>query len=151
MSRLVQLADVKDDSIVLDVGCATGYSTAVLARLCNSVVAIESDEAMAEQASQNLQTLGCDNAVVITGSLNAGCAAEGPYDVIFVGGAVNAEPEELAKQLKDGGRMVVVEGTSNSGVARLYKRDNDIVSASTEFNCAVKALPGFEMAAEFVF
>ena len=151
MSRLVQLADVKQDSIVLDVGCGTGYSTAVLSRLCNSVVALECDEKLAEQATQNLQALNFDNAVVITCALEDGCAAEGPYDVIFVGGAVSSVPAKLTDQLKDGGRLVAVEGLGNSGVARLYKRQAGLVSGATKFNCALKPLPGFEQVEEFVF
>ena len=151
LSKLIQLADVKEDDIVLDIGCATGYSTAILSKLCSSVVAVESDEELATQASQTLMDLGCDNAVVTNGALEKGLANEGPYDVIFIGGAVEELPEELTGQLKNGGRLVVVQGTGNAGVARLYSRDNDVVGSRDAFNCAVMPLPGFEKEATFVF
>ena len=151
MSKLIQLAGIEEDNIVLDIGCATGYSTAVLSKLCTSVVALESDATLADQATQTLIDLGYDNAAVVNGPLEQGYAKEGPYDVIFIGGAVQFLPEGIIQQLKDGGRLVVVEGTGNAGVARLFRREHGSVSGMTAFNCAVMPLPGFETAEEFTF
>ncbi len=151
MSKLLQIALIDKTSIVLDVGCATGYSTAIISLLCDSVVAVESDEGLADMASQTLTELGYDNTVVVNGALELGYAKEGPYDVIFVGGAIQQLPDDLGKQLKDGGRLVVVEGTGNAGVAKLYRRDGENLGGSVAFNCAVMPLPGFEKVAEFVF
>ena len=151
MSKLIQLAEIDEDCIVLDIGCATGYSTAVLSMLCNSVVAVESDAELAEQASQTLVELGYDNAVVVNAPMENGYAKEGPYDVIFVGGAVEVLPEHLASQLKEGGRLVVVEGTGNAGVARVLTKFDDHLGTRTAFNCSIQPLPGFNKTAEFVF
>lgn len=151
MSKLIQLADINSDDIVLDIGCATGYSSAVLSKLCASVVAIESDTELAEKATQNLLELGCDNAVVAHAPLEKGYASEGPYGVIFIGGCVDELPAGLTDQLKEGGRLVVVEGQGNAGVASLYTRNNGIIGRRKAFNCAVMPLPGFEKAEEFVF
>ncbi len=150
MARLVELAGIEDDDIVLDIGSGTGYSTAVLSLLCNSVVALECDDVLAAQAEERLTELNYDNAVVVTGPLEKGYASEGPYDVIFVGGEVDFVPEALLSQLKDGGRLVVVEGLGNCGSARLYVKDGEVVSGRSVFNCAVKPLPGFQRAEEFV-
>jgi len=151
MSKLVQLANIEEDNIILDIGCGTGYSTAVLSKLGNSVVALESDEALAGQATETLIELGCDNTVVVTGALEEGLSKEGPYDVIFFGGAVEVLPDVLLEQLKDGGRLVVVEGTGNAGVAKLYTREGDVMSSTEAFNCSVMMLPGFEREMGFTF
>ena len=151
MARLVQLAAIQKDDIVLDVGCGTGYSTAVLSMLCSSVVAVECDETLAAQAGEHLTELNYDNAVVVTGALEAGYPGEGPYDVIFIGGAIDIVSEELLSQLKDGGRLVTVEGHGNSGSACLYTNSGNQVSGRKAFNCAVKPLPGFESAESFEF
>ncbi len=151
MSKLIQLAEIDEDSIVLDIGCATGYSTAVLSLLCNSVVAVESDAALSDQATQTLVELGYDNAVVVNAPMEDGYAKEGPYDVIFIGGAVSVVPEHLSSQLKDGGRMVLVEGTSNAGVARVLTKFDDHLGTKTAFNCSVQPLPGFDKTPEFSF
>ncbi len=151
MSKLLQLADIKKTNIVLDIGCATGYSTAVISRLCNSVVALECDTELADLATKSLTDLGYNNTVVVGGALEEGFAKEGPYDVIFIGGAVQQMPKALCEQLKEGGRLVVVEGTGNGGQAKLYTRENGIIGTRTAFNCAVMSLPGFEKEEEFVF
>lgn len=46
-AKLVQLANVQPEDVVLDVGCATGYSAGVLSRIAGSVIAIENDQALA--------------------------------------------------------------------------------------------------------
>ena len=151
MAKMVQLAAVEEDNIVLDIGCGSGYSSAILSTLCNSVVAVESDPALADQAGQTLLDHGYDNVVVTTGTLEKGNAKEGPYDVIFIGGAVDEVPPVLTEQLKDGGRLVAVDGTGNSAVARLYTREGDVISSRVGFNCATRSLPGFQKVPEFSF
>src|SRR5690606_14885102 len=65
-AKLAQLAAIGPDDLVLDIGCGTGYSTAVLARLAGTVVALESDEDLAARAGATLSDLGVDNAVVVS-------------------------------------------------------------------------------------
>ncbi len=150
-AKLVQLAEVGPSDFVLDVGCCSGYSSAVLSRLASSVVALESDDALADLAAANLSRLGYDNVAVVRGALEKGYPAEAPYDVIFLGGSVQIVPEALLEQLKDGGRLVAVEGTGNAGRARVYLKSGDTATARNAFNCAIKPLPGFERAATFRF
>ena len=150
-AKLVQLAGILPGDLVLDVGAGTGYSAAVLSRLAKSVVALENDKALADQAESVLAEMGCDNVSVVRGALPAGHPARAPYDVIFIGGGVGAVPEALIDQLREGGRLVVVEGTGNAGVARLYLKSNGVVSGRRAFNAAVKPLPGFEREVTFEF
>lgn len=150
-ARLVQLAEINPGDFVLDIGCATGYSSAVLSRLASSVIALESDPSLADTAAETLSRIGYDNVAVVQGSLQEGFASEAPYDVILVGGAVEEIPDGLFDQLKDGGRLVTVVGHGNAAVARLYLKEDGIVSDRSSFNAAVKPLPGFERAPAFVF
>ena len=150
-AKLLQLAQITPDSIVLDIGCASGYSTAVLASLCSSVVAVEEDEKLANFAIKNLEKLEIGNGVVLASPLQVGYPKEGPYDVIFIGGAVEIVPQILTDQLKDGGRLVCVIGTGNTGCATLYVRAGDNVSKTTHFNCAVWPLPAMRKQKQFVF
>ena len=150
-ARLVQLADIRPGDFVLDVGAGTGYSAAVLSRIAGAVVALESDAALAQQAQATLSRLGYDTVAVVEGELAAGYPDQGPYDVIVVEGAVDRVPESLFAQLRDEGRMVVVEGHGNTGVARLYVKQGAAISSRRGFNAAVKPLPGFHTEPAFEF
>ena len=150
-AKLVQLAEISPDDNVLDVGPGTGYSAAVLSRIAKSVVALESDPALADEAASALAAAGCDNVTLVRGTLAQGHPPRAPFDVIFIGGSVEEVPEALTKQLSEGGRLVVVEGIGNAGVARLYVKSSGSVTGRRAFNAAVKPLPGFERARSFEF
>ncbi|WP_419914969.1 protein-L-isoaspartate O-methyltransferase family protein [Hoeflea sp.] len=151
LAKLLQLAGVKKSDVVLEIGCGTGYVSALLSLLADSVVALESDPSLAETAAESLSRLGYDNVAVVTGNLADGYKPEAPFDVIFVGGAVEVLPQALFDQLRDGGRLVVVEGTGNASKAKLYVCEGGHTSARRGFNTSVKPLPGFEKETEFSF
>ena len=151
LAKLLQLAEITASDIVLDVGCGTGYSAALLSRLASSVIALESDSFLVAQANEKLAALGCDNVAVVQGELNRGYASEAPYEVIFLGGSVESVPQALFDQLKEGGRLVAVEGHGNAAVAKLYLKSGGQVTARRAFNAAIKPLPGFESASAFQF
>lgn len=149
--RMLEIVDIEADDLVLDIACGTGYSTAVLARLASSVVALESDEELAAKTDARLTGLAVDNAAVITGELTEGCASQAPFDVIFVNGAVEYVPDSWREQLADGGRMIVVERSGMVGQAVLYVRAGDIVSPRPVFDANLPLLPGLTKAREFSF
>ncbi|WP_136657504.1 protein-L-isoaspartate O-methyltransferase [Nitratireductor sp. XY-223] len=151
LAKLLQLAEVRKSDVVLEIGCGTGYVSALLSLLSDSVVALESDPALAETAVESLSRLGYDNVAVVTGELAEGYKPEAPYDVIFIGGSVEQLPHTLFDQLRDGGRLVVVEGQGNASKAKLYVSEGGHTSARRGFNTSVKPLPGFEKTAEFIF
>ena len=58
LAKLIHAAEIGEADHVLDVGCATGYSSAVLGRLARSVVALEQDPKLARLAQENLSMVG---------------------------------------------------------------------------------------------
>ena len=152
LARLLNEAKVAPADIVLDVGTGTGYSAAIIGRLAATVVAVESDAELAALANQAMQTHGVDNAAVMHGPLAAGWAAQGPYNVIVVEGAVAAVPPSLLEQLADDGRLVaVVLPESGQGVARLYQKIGGTVSSRVLFDASAALLPGLEAKPDFQF
>lgn len=151
LARMIQIAEIETGNLVLDVGCATGYSTAILSRLADAVVGLECDEGLAEQASQTLMELEADNAAVVTGPLADGNAGEGPFDVILLNGAVPDVPAGLLSQLKDGGRLVAIIAARNFGQATLFRNGAGGVTRRAVFDAGGPALPGFELEKEFAF
>lgn len=151
LAKLINALQIGEDERVLDLPCATGYSSALLAPLCRSVVALEEDALLAVQAKEALGMLGIGNAEVVSGPIAAGWKARAPYDAILLEGAVQVAPEPLFAQLAPGGRLVCVFGTGPAGKAMLYRRDGDEISARPVFDAAAPALSAFAKAPAFVF
>jgi protein-L-isoaspartate(D-aspartate) O-methyltransferase len=151
LAKMVQAAGVKADHRVLDVGCATGYSTALLARLAARVTALEEDPALARRAADNLKAVGADNATVVSGSLAQGWPQEAPYDVIFLNGATEVVPDALCRQLADGGRLVAILRHAPTGQVTIFRAAGGDVSGWPIFDAAAAVLPGFAAASAFVF
>jgi protein-L-isoaspartate(D-aspartate) O-methyltransferase len=151
LGKLAELAAPVPTDLVLDIGPATGYSTALLAQLADTVVAIECDSELAERASATLLELGVDNAAVIVGPLEEGNTKQGPFDVIFLNGSVPSVPNGLLEQLKDGGRLVAVVSEGNVGKARIYTKSGENSAHRDSFDAGIHALPGFDVAKTFTF
>jgi protein-L-isoaspartate(D-aspartate) O-methyltransferase len=150
LAKLIQTAAITRADRVLDVGCATGYSTAVLAHLAGSVVGLEQDAGLARHAAATIADFGFINTKVVKGPLALGHPADAPYDVIIVEGSGEIVPAALFDQLGEGGRLVCVLG-HEPGKAMLYQRVENVVSGRPVFDAAAAPLPGFAKAPEFVF
>ena len=151
-AKLLQLAEIGDGNRVLDVGCGSGYSTAVLAKIAKSVVGLELDTRLAEEARLNAAALGLANAAIVESALPGGAASDGPYDAIVLKGSIAIEPEALLDELKDGGRLVaVVRGEGGLGKATIWRRLGRSHDQWTAFDAAAPKLPGFEPALAFTF
>jgi len=151
-AKLAAAADPQPGDLVLNVVCGSGYSTAILAQLSEMVVSLESDETLAGKAQENLTALGLSNAAVITGDPRKGAPDQGPFDLIFVGGAIERRPDTLLQQLKDGGRLAAL--LRKDGVSRgvIYERSGDVFAGAEKFDASTRAiLPGFEISKGFVF
>lgn len=154
LARLVQLASVEPGDSVLDVGCTTGYSTAVLARLARAVIGLEPEPELAKAARRALRDLGVDNAEIVKGALNDGDRKRAPYDVILLNGSVPEPPQVLLDQLKEGGRLVAVLAHPNNvaqGRAYLFVRVGADASGVPHFDAGARPLPGFTREPGFAF
>jgi len=155
LARLVQLAAVEPQDAVLDIGCATGYSTAVLAGLGGSVVGVEPEPGLAEVARRTVRELGIANADIVEGELARGHPAGAPYDVIFLNGSVPEIPESLLSQLKEGGRLAAILSSGgdqgSQGKAYLFVKVSGEVSGLPHFDAGARPLPGFLPEACFTF
>lgn len=153
-ARLIQLADVEPQDTVLDIGCATGYSTAILANLAAHVVGIEPEPGLAETAKANLKGLGLANVEILAAGLTAPPKARGPYDVILLEGSVPEVPNALLAQLKEGGRLVAVRTRApnmRQGKAYLFVRVDGESRGVAQFDAGASPLPGFAPAPVFTF
>jgi len=151
LGRILQPAPITAADVVLLVGAGTGYTAAVMGLLAGSVIALECDPTLAEAASRTLEANEVMNVVVVTGPLEKGYPSEAPFDVVFCDGAIATEPTALLEQLKEGGRLVAIEGQGLAGRAKLFIRGSSGVSTRYGFNAAAGLLPGFAPQPSFVF
>lgn len=155
-ARVLEKAALMQSDSVLVIGCATGYSAAILSRIVREVVAVESDAKMAETARSNLAS--CPNVTVFHAPLQEGCHSRAPYDAIVIEGAVEYVPATLGDQLKEGGRLFTFEreavkhiGTSGLTQMVEYKKVHNALYRMAFGNASVAPLPEFKKPAGFVF
>ncbi len=144
LAKMLDALAISNTEMVLDLGCAMGYSAAVIAHMAEAVVAVEEDEAMAREAQEALVAAGADNAVVHQGPLGNGAAKHGPYDVIIIQGGVQQVPSTLTDQLKEGGRIACLFMDGALGEVRLGHKRDGIVSWRMVFNASAPVIRGFE-------
>jgi len=152
LARMIDALEAKPHHIALHIGCTTGYGSAILSRLCATVVAVEEQPPLAYAAMANLQKVGADNVVVIANKLSEGYARQAPYDLILIEGAIQHIPATLITQLVDGGSLIALEQVKGAScMARLWHRQGEVMSVKDLFDAKAPLLPGFVKAAAFRF
>jgi len=155
LGRLMHAAHIEETDLALVIAAASGYEAAAIAHIASAVVAIEPNEDLYTQVSQNMVDQGADTVTVLKGELAKGHPGQGPYDVIFINGAVAELPDSLVEQLADGGRLVYVKTSPNdvlgAGKAVLVSKLDGVVSATELFDANIPALPEFAAAPKFNF
>ena len=124
LAKMLQAAEIKETDNVLVVGCASGYTAAVIGKFAGQV----------HSAS------GAD-----------GDPAKAPFDVIVLNGATEIVPQKLYGQLRDGGRLVGVFALSHPQRATIVTCSHGDFGNRALFDAAAPVLPGMERVPAFVF
>lgn len=149
LAKMLEGLAIEPQHVAMDIGCGLGYSTAILAKMCEFVVAVEDDADTVTQAQNLLSEQGVDNAAVFLGPLAEGASKSAPYDIIIVQGAVVDVPAAILAQLRDGGRIACVFAEGDLGVARIGHKIDGEVNWRFSFNAGAPVLTGFEKEAAF--
>ncbi len=151
IAKMLEALDVTPADLVLEIAPGMGYTTALLARMAEAVVAVEEDASLARDAEAALSAQEVDNAAILTGPLVEGSARNGPYDAIILFGGVEHVPQAIVDQLKEGGRIVALFMQGPLGEVRKGVKTHGIVSWHMEFNATAPVLPDFARTPGFVF
>jgi len=156
LAKLLQEARISRDHLVLNIGCGSGYSAAVLAKISRAVVGIEVNPVLADKASTLMVELGIDNVIIVEKTLVGGYAKQAPYDVIVFGGAIEEVPKNIISQLSDGGRIVSVIGSSSpldnsKDKVVVTSKFGDLISDSIMFEATTPYLSDFNKEKTFEF
>lgn len=154
-AKLIQAATPRPEDVALDVGCANGYSSAILSGMVTTVIALDNDQSCLERASRTWEDLGVCNVVAMQGDLPAGSPEHAPFDIIFLNGAVSGPPEALIAQLApETGRLVAIieDEALGTGKAMLFQSlGQNQFSSYTLFDASCAFLPGFSPNPVFKF
>ena len=151
LAKMLDCLNIRPNELVLDIGSMLGYSTAIVARMAEVVVALEEIEGMTEEAEQLLVRESVDNAVTVQGKLIDGAPQHGPYDAIVIQGGIEQLPGSISGQLKDGGRIGALFIQGVTGEFRIGFKHGEILNWHSEFNATAPVLPGFNAETGFVF
>ncbi|MGY6547867.1 MAG: protein-L-isoaspartate O-methyltransferase family protein [Roseinatronobacter sp.] len=143
LAKMLDALEITFDDLVLDLGCGTGYSSALMQSMAQVVVALEDNDALAEHAEAAFRRSGQETVVLTRGPLTDGAPAHAPYDVIIVQGGIEVFPEALVAQLREGGRACAIFMQGALGVVRLGLRRGDKIIWRDIFNASAPVLPGF--------
>jgi protein-L-isoaspartate(D-aspartate) O-methyltransferase len=150
-AKMLQAAEITNTDRVLVVGCATGYTAALAAKLAGQVTATESDRSLSAKAGSVLAEIGLGTVTVKIAANAEGDPASAPFDVIVLNGATEVTPDRLYRQLKEGGRLVGVFAMTQPPRAVIVTHSHDDFGHRALFDATVPVLPGLERLPAFVF
>ncbi|MFA4873968.1 MAG: protein-L-isoaspartate(D-aspartate) O-methyltransferase [bacterium] len=110
---------------VLEIGTGSGYQAAILAELAREVFTIERIKELSIRARKILYRLRYDNIKLRIGDGTLGWPEVAPFDRIIVTAGAPAVPEELMKQLSDGGRLVIPVGAEDMQILDIITREGE--------------------------
>ncbi|MEM7241168.1 MAG: protein-L-isoaspartate O-methyltransferase [Pseudomonadota bacterium] len=150
-AKMLDVANIRDDELVLDIACGMGYSTAVLSRMAEAVIGVEDDPELANHAATTLVDHGHDNAIIVSALPATGAPKHGPYNVIMLQGAFEVLPDSLASQLKEDGRVIGLRLKDGVCFCTSGIKSNGKITWRHEFDATAPVLDGFEQTREFTF
>ena len=152
LAKMLKFLEPEAGDIALVIGAGAGYETALLARIVETVIALEDSEELVEAMTGRFARLGIDRAVAVQGDLREGLPDQAPFDIILVNGLIEEAPETWFNQLAEGGRLgVPVPIGRDLGRGRVYTKSGEIVSYRDAFDGCPPKLPGFDKKPTFVF
>ncbi len=125
LAQMIDVLALQPQDKVLEIGTGSGYVTAILSRMAQTVVTADIDLEQQNKARAILSQLWLHNIIYKVADGFTQAIDDAPYDAIYVGGACLEVPHELKLQMALNGRMVVIEGEAPSMSVNLYTRQGE--------------------------
>lgn len=125
VAAMTEALELRGQERVLEIGTGSGYQTAVLAELAESVFSVERIALFVPLARKRIEALGRYNVLVRIGDGSIGWSEHAPYDAILVTAGAPQVPRPLLEQLKLGGRLVVPVGPDDAQELLRIRREEE--------------------------
>lgn len=151
--RLLDALNIQKNETVLEVGTGSGYLTAVLSKLCQSVTSIEIDETLSQGAQEKLKQLNINNVTLEVGDASKGWQRSTDFfDVVVISTSVPRITGRFFHLLNVGGRIFVVEGKGKAMSAKVVTRLSEHKwETKSLFETQLDVMRGLETPAKFEF
>lgn len=113
VAHMIEAAQIRPGSRVLEIGAGSGYAAAVMSRIADRVYTIERHAQLADLARRRMTDLDYDNVEILTGDGTKGWPEKAPFDAILIAAGGPSVPEPLRQQLTIGGRLVMPVGEAD--------------------------------------
>lgn len=153
VARLLEALSIVADERILEVGTGSGYLTACLCNLGDSVISLEINPGLAALARQNLVDVDPRRLEIREGDGLAGHIEGGPFDIIAITGSLPdaSSLEGLETQLSPHGRLFAILGQGSAMQATLVTHGPDGFTRKSLFETSVPALAKVPEPERFIF
>ena len=152
IAQILQAVRIKQSDNILEIGTGSGYFTALLALISQSVNTVDIHEDFIQQAQNRLKQLNIHNVVYHTGDASLGWELEKQYDVIIINASLENIPSTIKSQLKPYGRLFCFLGNTNPCRGILLEKDSlDSFRESSQFETYIRPLKESSKANTFLF
>jgi len=136
-AKMLQISEIKSTDKVMEIGCLTGYSTAILSKLCSKVYGIDCEEELIELAKENTKKLNLNNVKFIHSTLKDGYPKGAPYNLIFINGSIQYLPDSIIEQVHKDGSIISIENENDLGNVVIYKKSGKYLNKINYFEINV--------------
>ena len=144
VAKIAMHLDLKENENVLILGSTTGYLTAILSLIAETVIVMEEDECHIKSSEIAIKENNLNNVIYINKSISNGCIEQSPFNAIIIEGAVDHVPQKLLNQLENGGRLIAILSENGICNAKMYTRKETMFHSVQLFPCSLPVLPSFK-------
>ena len=151
IGEIINHVSPKSNESILVLPASTGYSSAIISNLAETVIAVEEDDNFISIAEKGLNESGINNVVVIKKKINENCLDQGPFHAIIIEGAIDYLPDQFLEQLENNGRLFAMIREEDVTNAMLYVKNENSINSRFLFSCDVPKLNFFKKKNSFSF
>ena len=144
VAKIAMHIDLKENENVLILGSTTGYLTAVLSLISETVIVVEEDNSYIKSSELVTKENNLNNIIYINKSISHGCVEQSPFNAIIIEGAVDHVPQRLLNQLENGGRLIAILTENGLCNAKMFIRKEAMFYSEQLFPCSLPVLPSFK-------